>query len=109
MIVSSHEKDFSRLAALEAIRPFFSSICVDGLRALSSALPAMQSPALKIELIKLLTIRQFVEGVPSIRMCLDDEESDERVDGFNFSLSEEGEYKVSTRAREALRSLERSV
>ena len=108
LIVSGHEKDNTRLASLEAIRPFFSCVGAVGLRALSSALPTMRSPALKIELIKLLTLRRFAEAIPSVRMCVDQHEFDERIQWFGQSDEDDREGLVSTHAREFIRSVERS-
>lgn len=105
LITSSREKDFTRLAALEVARRFYSCIYDDDLLALSRALPTLYSPALKIELIKLLTLCRFVRALPSIRTCLDDHATDER---FQIWFEEfEQEHRVSTYAHQAIQSLER--
>jgi hypothetical protein len=63
LITSSQEKDFTRLAALETVRPFYSCIRANDLLAVSRALPTIHSPALKIELIKLFTLCRFVQAL----------------------------------------------
>lgn len=104
LITSPREDDLTRLAALEAVRPFYSYLGANDLLGLSGVLPTIDSPALKIELIKLLMLCRFIQALPSIRTCLDDHATDERIKWLD-----DERHRVSTYAQEAIYLLERSV
>lgn len=105
VVVANREKDFTRVAALEAMKPHYSAIPADDLRRFCRLLPHLSSPALKIEFIQLLACRHFPEAVPSIEACLDDRREDERLQLW----WESSEDEVSTYARNALVDLRRTA
>jgi len=104
IVNSPFEGGYTRLAALEAVKPFCMCISRPGLDAFCAILRTSCYASLKIELIKVLVVRRHVHAIPSLQLCRTDESVDDRRSLNSWSREDE---RVSGHAQNAIQALER--
>lgn len=104
IVNSPFEGGYTRLAALEAVKPFCMGIPRSELDAFCAILRTSCYASLKIELMKVLVARRHVHAIPSLQLCRMDDSVDERL---SFSLGFDEDDLVSAHAEKAIQALER--